>query len=297
MLRDQVYCPSTWKLREKLCLRVERIAMDHGHGVQVLFIDEVVAGTALEAYCSDEVVRELDLGIKRVVVDGRGLLIVVERSDGDGDLGWDVQAIEGRDGIGIERIAERRIDVRGNVIHNRRAERRRRPKAQRGGHIRIPRTEDGNLVFFIVDAEASAENDLPVEVIRVPRKAELGAEISLLGGRKSASLNHVQAGKEGGASAGSDDGEIVLLVRHRPEVVPAKARVDREGGSDFEVVLEENSGDVLAVVLSDKARHDRERVEGSGFGNRSVVEEVPEALEGERRMRIRYRLIQELDMA
>ena len=169
-------------------------------------------------------------------------------------------------------------------------------EAEQRGRVGVALHRDRELIFVVVDADTAAEHDLVAEVVGVPGDAKLRTEVGLLHAVQIAALAHGQAGEECRSCAGSDDAEIVLLVVERSKVIPAQTEVEGQRRGDLEVVLNERAEDVHALVLAVEPRDAGDRIEVGGFGERRVVQEVPEAVEGVRRTRIADDFLQELDV-
>src|ERR1700722_1809233 len=138
---------------------------------------------------------------------------------------------------------------------------------------------DRDFFLVIVQAIAAADHQSVLEESGTPGEPELWTDVILLRG-PCVSLVDRQASQVIRSCAWRGHKHIVLLRRERTEVGPAQPKIKRQVWSNFEIVLNKEAQDILAVVLTKSGREAGCWVEACIFRVRSVIKEVPHVEEG-----------------
>src|SRR3984957_13217618 len=238
-----------------------------------------------------ELVTQVVLGIQRIVVDARGGQSAGEDLNTDGASCWQSIRAKTRNRVRVRRIAGKIARIRRKGIRN--ATIRQRLRASRDGRPGLAQVRryrqagiledigrDGDLFSVIAKAVTAANHQAAVELMaeqrsRTPGNTNLGSEIVLLRVPGISSLNG-QASQEIRPCARDGRKHVALLGGEWTKIGPAQAHAESQIAADFEVILDEQAPDILAVVLAKRCRDSSNRIEVPLLPLWRIIEKCPD---------------------
>src|SRR5258708_32860901 len=128
---------------------------------------------------------------------------------------------------------------------------------------------NGDLFLVIAQPVTAADHESVVESSRTPGNTDLGPEVTLLRVPRI-SLPNGQASHVIRPCAREGHKHVALLGGERTKVGPAKAEIDGQVRSYFEIVLDKEAPDVFAVVLAKRRRYPGAWIEAPPFTMRRI---------------------------
>jgi hypothetical protein len=107
-----------FELPKPFYLRIERNSLDRCHSIRVVLEEGVPVEASLVTECGDPLMAKIVLGLKRVMLGVHRWHVRVQRSHADRVARGQTIRAEALNRIWIGRIAEERMHIGGNLIHN-----------------------------------------------------------------------------------------------------------------------------------------------------------------------------------
>src|SRR5580700_5139005 len=272
-------------------LRVKGETLGCRDGQRVLMEVGVTRNASLISQRRDELVTQIVLEIRRVVMRARSGKVVGEDLNADGAGGWQSIRPKTRNRIWVRGIATDGVRTRGEGIDNSAVVRKcLRAATGRGVGIAEPRKRhqsgviddirrNSELYPVIAQAVSAANHEFVLEARRTPGNTDLRPEVVLLRVPGMARLNY-QARQVVRTGTGDGFKHVALFGGERTKIGPAQPQVHSQVPAQFEVILDKQAPDRSAVVLANGRWEPSNRIEAPALAMRRIVQEVPDVEEG-----------------